>query len=259
MVQAAGFKAGQGGKARGIGWAEEQSQTLTAEAGGNGVPSVCAIYDARGNGDGKTASTITGDHENRVTDYTTVVCVQGNVIDRPENAKCNGIGWREDISYTLNTIDRQAVSYAIATGQANAEIMENKAPTLNCNHEEPIIVNLSTLRKRYIVRRLTETECARLQGFPDWWGDVTPLDTGNPEEVAFWRGVYQTYCKINGKKSKKTILEDKGKLAEWHEKLHTPSAEYKMWGNGIALPNALYVMQGISDALREEANESRSD
>lgn len=259
VVQAAGFKAGQGGKARGIGWAEEQSQTLTAEAGGNGVPSVCAIYDARGNGDGKTASTITGDHENRVTDYTTVVCVQGNVIDRPENAKCNGIGWREDISYTLNTIDRQAVSYAIATGQANAEIMENKAPTLNCNHEEPIIVNLSTLRKRYIIRRLTETECARLQGFPDWWGDVTPLDTGNPEEVAFWRGVYQTYCKINGKKSKKTILEDKGKLAEWHEKLHTPSAEYKMWGNGIALPNALYVMQGISDALREEANESRSD
>ena len=251
VVQAAGFKAGQGGKARGIGWAEEQSPTLTAEAEGNGVPSVCAIYDARGNGDGKTASTITGDHENRVTDYTTVVCVQGNVIDRPENAKCNGIGWREDISYTLNTIDRQAVSYAIATGQANAEIMENKAPTLNCNHEEPIIVNLSTLRKRYIVRRLTETECARLQGFPDWWGDVTPLDTGTPEEVAFWRGVYQTYCKINGKKSKKTILEDKGKLAEWHEKLHTPSAEYKMWGNGIALPNALYVMQGILDVLRE--------
>ena len=30
-------------------------------------------YDARGNGDGKTSNTITGDHENRVTDYTSVV------------------------------------------------------------------------------------------------------------------------------------------------------------------------------------------
>lgn len=32
-------------------------------------------------------------------------------------------------------------------------------------------------------------------------------------------------------------------------KLHTDSAEYKMWGNGIALPNALYVMQGIEEVM----------
>ena len=34
-------------------------------------------------------------------------------------------------------------------------------------------------------------------------------------------------------------------MLTWYNKLHTDSAEYKMWGNGIALPNALYVMQGI--------------
>ena len=79
---------------------------------------ICKCYDARGNGDGQTVSTLTGDHENRITDYTSVVvekspvyCLQGNGIDRADTAGCNGKGWREDVCYTLNTIDRPAVSY----------------------------------------------------------------------------------------------------------------------------------------------------
>lgn len=150
----AGFKAGQGAQARSIGWENEKTPTLAAEAGGNSVPSVCIksvlpfdttqvtspqngcnpkfgdpchplaasahtpavvceTYDARGNGDGKVVSTITGDHENRITDYTTVICLQGNGIDRSETAGCNGNGWKEDVSYTLNTIDRPGVAYAM--------------------------------------------------------------------------------------------------------------------------------------------------
>lgn len=62
----------------------------------------------------------------------------------------------------------------------------------------------------YIVRRLTPTECARLQGFPDWWCADIP---------------------------------------------HSDSAEYKLWGNGISLPVALYVMEGIAKALKEEEGE----
>lgn len=42
----------------------------------------------------------------------TVFCLQGNGIDRAETAGCNGKGWREDQSYTLNTVDRPAVAYA---------------------------------------------------------------------------------------------------------------------------------------------------
>lgn len=38
-------------------------------------------------------------------------CLQGNGIDRADTAGCNGAGWREDVSYTLNTIDRPAVVY----------------------------------------------------------------------------------------------------------------------------------------------------
>ena len=39
----------------------------------------------------------------------TVDCLAGNGIDRAENAGCEGRGWREDVSYTLNTLDRPAV------------------------------------------------------------------------------------------------------------------------------------------------------
>ena len=38
----------------------------------------------------------------------------------------------------------------------------------------------------------------------------------------------------------------------WYNKLHTDGAEYKMWGNGIALPTALYVMQGIADYSKDK-------
>ena len=38
-----------------------------------------------------------------------VYCLQGNGIDRADTAGCNGKGWRENQSYTLNTIDRPAV------------------------------------------------------------------------------------------------------------------------------------------------------
>ena len=45
-------------------------------------------------------------------------------------------------------------------------------------------------------------------------------------------------------------------MLTWYNKLHTDSAEYKMWGNGIALPPALYCLQGIADVLaREEDDE----
>ena len=63
------------------------------------------------------------------------------------------------------------------------------------------------IRKLLPIRRFTPTECARLQGMPDWWCADIP---------------------------------------------HSDTAEYKMWGNGMALPNALYVMEGIAATSGEE-------
>lgn len=145
--------------------------------GGIAIVQKVVVYDARGNGDGQTVPTITGDHNNRVTDYTALCC-------------------------------------------------EGK----------PIVLD-------YIVRRLTPTECARLQGFPDKWGHPDKKEDFTEEEYKFWLEVRNTYAKINGKSEKEYT---KAQMLTWYSKLHTDSAEYKMWGNGIALPNALYVMQGIA-------------
>lgn len=104
---------------------------------------------------------------------------------------------------------------------------------------------------QYIVRRLTPTECARLQGFPDTWGHPDQKETLTDEEYKFWLDVRNTHAEINGKAVKEYTREQ---MLTYYNKLHTDSSEYKMWGNGIALPNALYVMQGISDQL-EKRNE----
>lgn len=59
-----------------------------------------------------------------------VICLQGNGIDRADTAGCNGRGRRENVSYTLNTIDRPAI-FAVATQQGGAEITTNDVcPTI---------------------------------------------------------------------------------------------------------------------------------
>ena len=98
--------------------------------------------------------------------------------------------------------------------------------------------------QEYIVRRLTPRECQRLQGFPDGWGEIDPKEDFTDEEYAFWLDVRNTYAEIMGKQVKDYTKEQ---MLTWYNKLHTDSAEYKMWGNGIALPNALYVMEGIAE------------
>lgn len=284
-------------KTRGVGYAEEQSPTLRAGA----VPAV--VYDARGNGDGQTVSTITGDHNNRITDYTCLVvepavrcydigearlrtpseyiekktptctarcgtggnnvpgvvyCLQGNGIDRADTAGCNGKGWRENECYTLNTIDRPAVVYAMQAFGKHAE--SEKAGALKhrdykdaTNGICPTLVarGPAAVQARYIVRRLTPTECARLQGFPDLWGHLNKKESFTDEEYKFWLEVRNAYAKINNKAVKDYT---KAQMLAWYSKLHTDSAEYKMWGNGIALPNALYVMQGIAAEAERPTN-----
>ena len=98
----------------------------------------------------------------------------------------------------------------------------------------------------YTVRRLTPTECARLQGFPDEWGHPNKKDDMTDEEVEFWNEVRNTHASITGKEQKQY---NKKQILAYYNKLHTDSAEYKMWGNGIALPCAKHVMKGIAEAI----------
>ena len=100
----------------------------------------------------------------------------------------------------------------------------------------------------YIVRRLTPLECCRLQGFPDGWAEIDHKDYFTDEEYEFWKEIRTTYSRINGKK----VLDwSRENMLNWYNKLHTDSAEYKMWGNGICLQNALFVMERIKEVDSE--------
>ena len=107
----------------------------------------------------------------------------------------------------------------------------------------------SDVQIRYIVRRLTPTECARLQGFADRWGDIPTKTELSEEEYRFWLDVRNTHAAINGKQTKDYTPKQ---MLTWYNKLQTDSAEYKMWGNGIALPPALYCMQGMAEVLYQQ-------
>ena len=116
------------------------------------------------------------------------------------------------------------------------------APTLRSTGHPPGVCT------RYIVRRLTPTECARLQGFADTWAVPDKKGDFTDEEYHFWLTVRNTHAEINEKVVKEYT---KAQMLNWYNKLHTDSSEYKLWGNGIALPTALYVMQGIADVLNQ--------
>lgn len=258
VVQAAGFKAGNGTKARGIGWEEEKAPTLAAQAGGNSIPSVCYTnylfenhaQDARYKGPLNVCPMLPaqlgtgGNNTPLVCEEHPVICIQGNCIDRADTAGCNGRGWTEDVSYTLNTIDRPAVAFAMqgfgdykpTDFASNVKTRDYKDatdlvvecagvdcrnftetpdlyPTLQAKPNGGQSLNYSgAVRIVYVVRRLTPLECERLQGFPDYWTNL-----------AGW-------------------VDSKGKF----HATTTDGARYKALGNSIAIPPWFYVLQRLT-------------
>jgi DNA (cytosine-5)-methyltransferase 1 len=100
------------------------------------------------------------------------------------------------------------------------------------------ILGKGTPPRHYVVRRLHPIECARLQGFPDWWGELSEFDG----DIVFWEDVRKTLAAIAG-----TAYKPSKNLKKWYNGLHTDASEYKMWGNGIALPFAVYVAKNIAE------------
>lgn len=228
-----------GDKAGSVGYTENKSPTLRAES-----PTACVVgidiynvattgnvsktlnsaatdsdhipcvvcYEARGNGDGKICPTVTGDHNNRITDYTTVICQR-----YAANSSGNGIAGTIDMHYyrglgARSGNEREFVVFSIDRASFNqgenakygmgisddgiAQTVVAKGPGAVCYNPR----GTENENPQYIVRRLTPLECGRLQGMPDFWCRDVP---------------------------------------------HSDANEYKMWGNGMALPNALYVMEGF--------------
>ncbi len=174
-----------------------------------------------------------------------VVAVQGSMIGRDDKNGPKGSGINEGVCFSLTGADRHAVAYPTYCTSKNSHFTraeEELANTLVAtDYKDPPVIN-DMGEVEYIVRRLTPTECARLQGFPDWW--CSGLETEEPAEddLAFWREVFETHRKIMGTSAKPKT--DK-QIIKWLESPHSDSAEYKMWGNGVALPNIYFVLSGI--------------
>lgn len=171
-------------------------------------------------------------------------CLQDKAIGRKESNSCHGLGVSEETSYTITGVDRHAVAYWDGGQTVGTLTANNAGGNQRMPDKENFNAVIESRPNRYIVRRLTPTECARLQGFPDKWGHPNHKDTFTKEEYEFWLDVRNTHAAINGKATKQYT---KDQMLTWYNKLHNDGAEYKMWGNGIALPTALYVLQGIAD------------
>ena len=177
--------------------------------------------------------------------------LQGSMIGREDKNGPQGSGINEDVSFTLDAADRHAVAYCMTTGEYS-QVVKEKAPTLMArDYKDPPVVNDKPAPEPYyIVRRLTPTECARLQGFPDWWCAGLGIEEPTAEEIAFWTEVWETHRKVMGT-SKKPKTEKQ--IRKWLADPYSDSAEYKLWGNGIALPCAYFVLAGIAWAAQNGA------
>jgi len=241
--------------------------------------------------------------------------IQGSMIGRGAKNGPQGDGINEDVSFTLNTVDRHAV-YAMTTGSFT-QVSENTAPTVLARDykdpttvcygigrdafnqgknakfsptvmeelqptlvakgpggvaqvdepqtasEKSIVGTISAsmgskqwlgnqeafsgdyhiVYPNYTVRRLTPTECARLQGFPDWWCSDLGTDDPSEEDIRYWQEVFETHRKITESSTKpKTVNQ----IVKWLKDPHSDAAEYKLWGNGVCLSNVWFVLAGIA-------------
>lgn len=314
----AAFMGGQGVRAGGLGYREEQSPTLkAAPSGGNTVPDI-------------------------------VYALQGNMIGRKDENGPQGCGVNEEVCFTLNTIDRPAVaapSYCMSVGN-NEHIAQEASPTLTvrdykdpplvgkpseaesplCSKERPAAILASgkeqtgTITSRaasqkaflgnqeafsgdyfvleegkqpaysldraafnqgenalfgisieeeqsqtltaqgpnavakpedidYVVRRLTPGECCRLQGYPDGWTENLGTEEPTDAELRWWAGVFEDWYRAQGKAAKPP---SEARLRKWLKDPRTDAAEYKAYGNSVAVPCVFFVLAGIVWAIETE-------
>lgn len=128
--------------------------------------------------------------------------------------------------------------------QAEEELANTLVAT-DC--KDPPLINAS---QEYTVRRLTPAECARLQGFPDWWCENLGTDNPTEEDLTFWGDVWETHRRVVGSGQKPKTRKQ---LIKWLQNPHSDAAEYKMWGNGVALPCVYFVLSGIVWTTQLEA------
>ena len=240
----AGFSAGAGAKAGGIGYNESVAPTLKGSPGGNCMPSVLCLNDQGGSvmecsenvsgtlraqehghqplvyenhgidsrytGPHKVAPTMSarygtgGNNIPLVEQNAGAICIAGNIVDRQPQNGGNGLGCQEDLAYTLTAADR----HAVYSRQRVDDFRRNDVVSTQSAHQHKDATDLICQQAEsyaYLIRRLTPLECERLQGFPDGWTDIPGA---------------------------------------------SDSARYKALGNSVAIPCVEFIMSRIAAAMR---------
>lgn len=245
----ASFSAGAGASAGGIGYREGVAPTLKAGSSGNSMPSVLCINDQGGERMDVTVDKIAtlraqmGNHQPLIFEShgmdaryrqmdsvapamsarcgtggnnvplvgEQVYCLAGNTIDRePENGG-NGIGYQENVSYTLTGFDRHAVFRRQRVDAFTTDEIAGTQSARQSKDATDLILHTCELMGDkdlpiLLIRRLTPLEYERLQGFPDGWTDIPGA---------------------------------------------SDSARYKALGNSVAIPCVDFVMKCMVDAIQE--------
>lgn len=209
-------------------------------------------------------------------------CIQGNTIDRADTAGENGTGVKEDVCYTLNTIDRPAVAFALdcrnmtANAELSATLQAKSNGGQSLNYINPVCYAATTEPNMVIcddcfpaIRSRDYKDpnivCYDARGNGD--GKISPTITGDHnghitdytsviiEKITRWivrRLTPTEYERLQGYPDGWTDLgewvDSKGKA---HKAADTP--RYKALGNSIALPQWYYVLGGIADRLSDNA------
>ena len=240
----AGFSAGAGASAGGIGYNESVAPTLKGSPGGNCMPSVLCLNDQGGSvmecsenvsgtlraqehghqplvyenhgidgrytGPHDVAPTMSaaygmgGNNTSLVEQNAGAICIAGNIVDRQPENGGNGLGCQDELSYTLTATDR----HAVYSRQRVDDFRRNDVVSTQSARQHKDATDLICQQAEsyaYLIRRLTPLECERLQGFPDGWTDIPGA---------------------------------------------SDSARYKALGNSVAIPCVEFIMSQIAAAMR---------
>lgn len=193
----------------------KETQTLASNLGQGGNNQPFVVYDIR-----QTSENTKNERHNIYEcDVSRTIDTSGNTPTRNQGE----VAIVEDI-YTMSKNSHFT--------KADKNISSSLVAT---DYKDPPLVN------QKLVRRLTPKECGRLQGFLDYWCDNLEIENPTDEDLTFWREVFDKDAEIKGLKKKKTDKQ----ILKWLRNPHTDSAEYKMWGNGIALPCAVYIFKRL--------------
>ena len=221
-------------------------------------------------------------------------CIQGSMIGRKEQNGPQGDGVNREVAFTLDTVDRHAV-YAMTTGSFTQLDEEKSPPLMAREYKDPPVVGRDepayaldracfsagenaqysmnvgeekaptlvaegsgavAAPAEYLVRRLTPGECCRLQGYPDGWCENLESPAPSNKETDRWEAIFEEWRTAMGGKTKP---KTRRQIIRWLQNPHTDSAEFKAYGNSVAVSCVFFILAGIVWAQETEVNELEND